>query len=82
MRKNEITEERIVKQYCEIAFSESNEVRDGDRMRALDWLSDYLKAKKDRDEVMKKLDEVLALLDPSASDHNPETEEAGEENPV
>lgn len=59
-KKNEITEEDIVAGFREIAFSE--ETKDADRLRALDWLAGYIEKREENEEVMKKLDEVLEFL--------------------
>ena len=56
-----VTEEDIVSKFVEIAFAEST--KDSDRLRALDWLSDYLNRTDDRNAVLDKLDEVLNIFD-------------------
>ena len=56
-----ISEEDIVAKFAEIAFAEST--KDSDRLRALDWLSDYLSRADGRSSVLEKLDEALSVFD-------------------
>lgn len=60
MAKSQISDKRIVDAFASIAFSE--ETKDTDRIRALDWLADYLDKEKGQDTVLKRLDAVLAQI--------------------
>ena len=55
-----VSDRKIVDAFSDIAFSEDS--KDTDRIRALDWLADYLEKEKGQDAVLKRLDEVLADL--------------------
>jgi len=60
-KKRSVKESDIVKEFVEIAFSE--ETKNSDRLRALDWLADYIAGTKAKDEVLKKLDDVLGKIE-------------------
>jgi len=55
--EGELREEQVVEKFTEIAFSA--DTRDGDRLRALDWLADYLRRRKSDGAVMERLDRIL-----------------------
>jgi hypothetical protein len=55
----DIDESRIIAEFKKIAFEGE---KDSERMRALEWLADRLDRKNSGDEVLRKLDEVLAEL--------------------
>lgn len=55
----DIDERQIIAEFKKIAF---NGEKDSERMRALEWLADWLDRKNSGDEVLRKLDEVLAEL--------------------
>jgi hypothetical protein len=57
-RKGQIRDAEIVEAFSRIAFSE--DTKDADRIRALDWLADRLEKEQGQDAVLKRLDEVLA----------------------
>lgn len=53
-----LSEKMIVEKFTEIAFSE--DARDSDRLRALDWLSCYFRRTRDKEETLEKLDKILS----------------------
>jgi len=55
--EGELREEQVVEKFTEIAFSA--DPRDGDRLRALDWLADYLRRRKSDGAVMERLDRIV-----------------------
>lgn len=55
----DIDERQIIAEFKKIAF---NGEKDSERMRALEWLADWLDRKNSGDEALRKLDEVLAEL--------------------
>ena len=59
-KQSELSEEQVVAQFCAIAFSP--DAKDSDRLRALDWLGEYLEKNRDQMAVMRRLDEVLARM--------------------
>ncbi len=58
-KENEIIENDIIAEFKQIAFGGD---KDSDRMRALEWLAEYLERKNTEESVLRKLDEVLAEL--------------------
>lgn len=56
-RDTGVTKERVIEQIAKIAFSPN--AKDGDRLRALDWLSEFLRNKNETDEVLARLDVIL-----------------------
>ena len=65
-RRGTVTEKKIVRRFAEIAFDP--ETKDSDRLRALDWLAEHLHEKNGQEEILHRLDRVLAELkkDPKA----------------
>ena len=59
-RAPKLTEKAIVGQFAGIAFD--SEAKASDRLRALGWLADNLADSKAHEDVMAKLDEVLAKI--------------------
>jgi len=55
----DIDERLILKEFKRIAFEGE---KDSERMRALEWLADWLERKNTENAVLRKLDEVLAEL--------------------
>lgn len=60
-RKRSVSEKKIVEEFVDIAFSEDTKTTD--KLRALDWLSDNLSRRKKDEEIMSKLEEVLAKIE-------------------
>ena len=60
------TGKRILREMADIAFSE--EEKTADRLRALDLLSDLVEAEEQREDALKKLDEVLSRLEAGRED--------------
>jgi hypothetical protein len=58
-KSTDIDETTIIAEFKKIAFYGE---KDSERMRALEWLADRLDRKNSGDEVLRKLDEVLAEL--------------------
>lgn len=56
-RDTGVTKEQVIEQIAKIAFSP--DAKDGDRLRALDWLSEFLRKKNETDEVLARLDSIL-----------------------
>ena len=52
-----VSEKKIREKFAEIAFAA--ETKDSDRLRALDWLANYLSKEKDTSTVLERLDAVL-----------------------
>jgi hypothetical protein len=55
----DLSEDEIAEQFRRIAFDGD---KDSDRMKALEWLSEWLERKNTSNQVLGKLDEVLAEL--------------------
>ena len=58
--RRKVSDEKIVNAFASIAFSK--EAKDTDRIRALDWLADYLAKEKGQDAVLARLDRVLQQI--------------------
>lgn len=56
-RNNAPTEDQVVAQFTAIAFS--TDAKDSDRLRALDWLAEYLEKNRGESAMMERLDEIL-----------------------